>query len=277
MAGPQTLRSVAGLLAGAALLATSPAWADAPDRATDASSPAAIPGLPACQPTDPARVAADQAKVDEIMTAFGKGGFPVLKARLPDLKAIVGHAPKTMHRVELCDGRIIIHADSMEDYLVIAAAYPGRDTEWRTTPYPMAMLLTGSTLVEYRKYPEAIKVLLQAVALTPDNGLLTGEAVGALALGKRFDEAIALADKTMADYPDMPARYRARLLRGKGFALSDQRRFDEAQAAYEQSLELEPGNPTALGELRYIAGQRRGAPPVASEPVSTITGQPNKH
>ncbi|MDB5431413.1 MAG: hypothetical protein JWP35_2529 [Caulobacter sp.] len=277
MAGLRALRGVAGLLAGAALLAASPAWAGVADPVTGAMVPAAASDLPACEPADPARVAADQAKVDEIMAAFGNGGFPVLKSRLPDLKAIVSHAPKVMHRVELCDGRVIVHADSMEDYLVIAAAYPGRDTEWRTTPYPMAMLLTGSTLVEYRKYPDAIKVLLRAVALTPDNGLLAGEAVGALGLGKRFDEAIALADKTLADYPDMPARYRARLLRGKGFALSDQRRFDEAEAAYGQSLELEPGNATALGELRYIAGQRRGAPPVASQPVSTITGQPNKH
>lgn len=43
------------------------------------------------------------------------------------------------------------------------------------------------------------------------------------------------------------------ILRGKGFALTELGRLDEARAAYEASLALDPDNELAKHELRYIA------------------------
>jgi tetratricopeptide (TPR) repeat protein len=239
-----------------------------------ADTAAAAP--PACDPADPAQVARDEQVVKDAMRAFSAGGFAALKALLPDLQKVVSHAPGTMHRVETCDGRIIIHADSMAAYLAIAAAYPGQDTEWRASPYPRAALLAGSVLVEYRDYAKAVKVLMIGVRLTPDDGMLVGEAAGALNMSGRFADALDLVDRTLAAYPGMPAGDRARLLRAKGFAFGEMKRFDEAEAAYTESLRYEPGNPVALNELRYIASQRQGAPPAEAVPVDPATGKPHK-
>jgi tetratricopeptide (TPR) repeat protein len=255
------------LLAGALAIAGTPVWANDPS-----PSPP-----PACESADPAQAARDQQVVDDALKTFESGGFPALRALLPDLRKVISHAPRTFHRVETCDGRIVIHAETMAQYLAMAGAYPGRNTEWRTTPYPRAALLAGSVLVEYRDYPAAVRMLQTGVALAPDDAGLVGEAAGALNMSGRFPESLALLEQTLAAYPDMAAAGKARLLRAKGFAFGELRRFDEAEAAYTDSLEYEPGNPVAQNELRYIAGQRQGAPAAAAEPVNATTGEPNKH
>jgi tetratricopeptide (TPR) repeat protein len=237
----------------------------------------ALAAPPACEPSDPDQVAKDQKVVDDALRTFDTGGFAALRALLPDLQTVVGHAPRSLHKIETCDGRIIIHAGSMADYLTLSAAYPGQTTEWRTSPYPRAALLAGSVLVEYRDYPRAVKVLMIGVSLSPDDGMLVGEAAGALNMSGRFNEALALVERTLADYPDLPATDKARLLRAKGFAFGEMKRFDEAEAAYNESLRYEPGNPVAQNELRYIASQRQGAPPTEAVPVNPNTGEPNKH
>ena len=51
------------------------------------------------------------------------------------------------------------------------------------------------------------------------------------------------------------------MLRNRGYALTELRRLDEAQAAYEASLTLDPANALAENELRYIASLKAGAAP----------------
>jgi tetratricopeptide (TPR) repeat protein len=49
-----------------------------------------------------------------------------------------------------------------------------------------------------------------------------------------------------------PSRVRAWALRSEGYALIELRRFKEAKGTFLKSLELDPGNQTALNELDYI-------------------------
>ena len=48
--------------------------------------------------------------------------------------------------------------------------------------------------------------------------------------------------------------------RGRGFALIELRRLDEAEQSYRDSLVSEPNNPNALRELTYIRQLRAGGP-----------------
>ena len=60
-----------------------------------------------------------------------------------------------------------------------------------------------------------------------------------------YQNAISFRDWT-------PALELARAFRGKGYSLIDLGRLDEAKAAYQRALELEPNNETAQKELDYI-------------------------
>lgn len=52
------------------------------------------------------------------------------------------------------------------------------------------------------------------------------------------------------------------MLRGRGYILVELKRLDEAEASFNDSLKVEPKNPIAVNELRYIAELRRGRPAV---------------
>ena len=60
---------------------------------------------------------------------------------------------------------------------------------------------------------------------------------------------------TVRDWALPPQIVRA--LRGQGIQLVDLDRFDEAEAALQQSLELEPDSQTARNELGYIEDLRK--------------------
>jgi len=53
----------------------------------------------------------------------------------------------------------------------------------------------------------------------------------------------------------------SRFLRNKGIILIDLNRIDEAEAALNESIRLEPNNPGARRELQYIQQLRAGHPP----------------
>lgn len=253
-----TLVMAVGLLAGPALAA--PEAAD----------------LPACGKSDPAVVAADQAMFDKAMDAFQDEGWPALKSRLPEMEAAVARAPAVYHPIERCDGVVLIHVDSQQEFLAISRRFGTETTRWQRWPYPYTALLVGATYVEYRDYAHAIPVLMKAVAMAPDDARIVGEAAGALNLGGQPQQGLALVDRTLAAY-DIKGRDRGRLLRARGFAYVEMGRLDEAEAAYRESLIHDPTNPTARGELDYIAGLRNGAPRTLGEPVNSTTGEANQH
>jgi len=70
------------------------------------------------------------------------------------------------------------------------------------------------------------------------------------ALGE-YEIAVKLAEEFPAS-----ANERARAYRGMGFSLIELNRLDEAEEAFEKSLNLEPGNSLAKEELLYIDGLR---------------------
>jgi len=102
--------------------------------------------------------------------------------------------------------------------------------------------------------------------------LLIGERGAALNALKRFPDALS-------DYEDgltiknLPALVQARFDRGRGFALTEMGRLDDAGAAFRDALKLDSNDVRSQHELAYIANLRAGRVPVpgtvSTRPPST--------
>lgn len=102
----------------------------------------------------------------------------------------------------------------------------------------------GQSLIEIERHADAIPMLAKALALEPDshdaNGLM---ALAHLGL-KKFDPALAYADRAVESEPDEEWGHRIRSM-----CLSAIGRNREALAAAEEAVRLEPREPMALSTL----------------------------
>lgn len=121
--------------------------------------------------------------------------------------------------------------------------------------------------IETRDRDSAMRRLDQAIALAPawadphaEKGFLLGQ------LGRHED---ALAEYrtalALADGSAMSDGFKALAWRGIGYMLIELRHWDEAKAAYERSLEFEPGSELAKTELEFIA---KSAPKAEAQPTT---------
>jgi tetratricopeptide (TPR) repeat protein len=148
-------------------------------------------------------------------------------------------------------------------------------------PYPSIALYLGSYYDEIGKPADAVRVLDLGLSTFSEPGvdlgahipILLGERGAALNILHRSSEALASYDRALA-VPDQPDTDRARLQRGRGFSLTELNRLDEAEAAYKDSLKLEPGNERAEHELNYIAQLKSGVAPTQGYLATVKPGQP---
>lgn len=225
----------------------------------------------------------DKAVVDSTMNAARQRGIQGVGEHLADLEAALadaGAAAKAAAssagptRYVLVDGQaqtltsLLGAAAEQKDHPAGAARQSVAAVE---SPYPVAALLLGSYYNEVGKPLEALRVLEAGLALPTETDLfggghylplLTAERGAALVSLKRWPEALADYEGGLKT-AGLSASAAARLQRGRGFALTELGRLDEAEAAYHRSLELAPNNPTALHELAYIASLRAGGRPTS--------------
>jgi len=148
-------------------------------------------------------------------------------------------------------------------------------------PYPAIAVVLGSYYDEVGKPEEAVRVLDRGLALTSSKGTLGGahlpilyaERGAALTALNRWQDALDDYESGLAVI-DLAPRDNARLLRGKGFALTELGKLDLAEQAYRDSLKLDPENAIATHELAYLAHLKSGG---ARAPTAlTIPGQSPK-
>lgn len=139
-------------------------------------------------------------------------------------------------------------------------------------PYPTVGVLLMEFYVEAGRPEDALRVQAATLRLRltnaagPADAALFTETAAAYTRLHRWDEALGASDTALkASQND---RDRARSQRSRGFALIELQRLDEAEAAYRESLKLEPGSIVALNELEYIARQRAGGPRAPSTVVT---------
>jgi tetratricopeptide (TPR) repeat protein len=203
----------------------------------------------------------DADAVTAAISDIDSAGLLSVKDHVDALHAVLGHMPQPFARAQQVGDRLVYHADSIDDCVRFAAA--SRDHRAFVclgNPYPAAAFYLGSYYNEIGQPGRALEVLDLGRIAGPDSPLVASERDAALIALRRWDDALAGANQGLA-VADLAPADRARLLRNRGYALTELNRLDEAQKAYEDSLTLEPGNALAQNELKYIAGLKSGVRP----------------
>jgi tetratricopeptide (TPR) repeat protein len=224
-------------------------------------------------------VAAD-ALSKTISVEISAGGVQAVQPHVADLEKalVIGEGGRPW---AVADTRYVLADGSSGPF--VARLWAMRDPSGRQrrveaypNPYPGLALALGAYYNEAGRPDDALRVL--AVGQREDTvlgipgqhlpALINEHAVANGAL-RRWADALADDDRGLA-LPNLSAPDRALLLRGRGLALTELGRMDEAAKSYQDSLGLEPGNPRAQSELAYIARLRAGA-----RPNPTVLTMPN--
>ena len=236
-----------------------------------ADSAAAVPQVATAMP----RWQEAQALAIATQADLRKGGIVAIQAHVPDLEQSLAHADRSFASALSGNDTINVLADGEAEAAMAAAnsakipGAAGRKVVVVGNPYRVLTLWLAYYYNEVRKPADALRV--------PDAGLALPTAVPGMAMGatlpalvsergvalnalKRWPEALAAYDGglTIANLKDTD---RGRMLRGRGLALTELGRLDEAEKSYRDSLISDPNNALALRELNYIANIRSGRAP----------------
>lgn len=127
-----------------------------------------------------------------------------------------------------------------------------------------AYYLRGYALIELGRYTQARAALEKAIAMAPDSAHYLSELAGLHAREKNWPDALATferAAQAARDFstPESKDRVLGVALRGKGYVLTEMGRLDDAQAVYQQCLELNADDKAARAELQYVQSRRAQA------------------
>lgn len=164
--------------------------------------------------------------------------------------------------------RIAVSVANVEEYdHYMTSHHDGMPVEWIDHACPAAYKTAAFINIDDKDYTAGIAMLAKAIAMAPYWPEPLAEQGFALNQAGRSQDALVSyrrALKLVDTYPS--ARYlKAVVLRGIGYSLVELADLEGARAAYEQALEVEPGNGLALRELEYIR-QREAEAGAASNP-----------
>ena len=249
-----------------------------PALAAEPAQPGArtAPSLPAVTPEEAtleaaAKSAGIQASVastgdpDEDATLAAKAdadhnGIRAIEAHEVALLKVMADMPTPFVRLSKRGGRSVYRGDSMEDCVGFATHQGQRgpkDFLCAGNPFPTAAFYLGSYYNELGRPADALTVLDKGLTAAPDSPLLITERDAALIGLGRIAEILPAADRGL-QIAHLAPQDRARLLRNRGYALTELHRLDEAEQAYRDSLALEPDNDLAKNELTYLARLKAG-------------------
>jgi CHAT domain-containing protein/tetratricopeptide (TPR) repeat protein len=127
---------------------------------------------------------------------------------------------------------------------------------WNEMPSSKAFYWLAYIAYEWGDLPQALHYINEGLALDPARPQMLCEKAEILKGLRQFDASLECYREVAASKGWVPDKQRARAHRGLGFVLIELRKLDEAEAALHESLKIEPGNETALHELRYIEDLR---------------------
>ncbi|HUO89419.1 MAG TPA: tetratricopeptide repeat protein [Rhizomicrobium sp.] len=217
--------------------------------------------------------------VDKTWADVRSNGILAVKPHVSDIEQALADGKQTGTRVTSGDTVYILTDGTADSLAAMTGATMGADAAHGVTksvsvanPYPMLSLLLGSYYDEIGQSADALRVLDAGLALLDSGGPVAGlsehrpglliERGEALMALHRFADALADFDEGLKTQ-SLDPKLKAHMLRGRGFALTELGRLDDAEKSYRDSLAIEPGNPTAEHELAYIATLRAGGKPTA--------------
>lgn len=242
---------VAAVAMGSGLVVT-PAFAGAADIVTANT-------VTDCQPHDAAQEAADSALIATVVPLMQVHDLTALTALRPTVEAALSHAPDRPSLPEVCGNTIVIYSSDTETFLARRARL-GSDPRFagavfqmrQALPYATLGYISGWIAYEQGDTDAAITAYRKGLANDPASADLALEYSNALAHGDKAADVVAFLDDFLAANPDLDPLVTARLQRRRGYALADLQRFDDALAACEVSLRLDPANPATAAEIVEI-------------------------
>ena len=206
--------------------------------------------------------------LEEVKAGLGKGGLAALAPLAPSMQQAVAGADSCFPSISNADGSMLMLADGTTETLMAAGSMATKKIKGTVlfNPFPQIAFVLGSYYNETGKPQDALRTLDKGLSLSPFPDMRLGASVHVLIAEKgaafnalrRFDDALQDYDEglKLANLGDAD---RARFHRGRGFALTELGRLDEAENAYRDALKLVPGDTRSQHELAYIARLRGGA------------------
>lgn len=221
-----------------------------------------------CQTHDAAQEKADNDLAMQAIGLMQARDIAKLDALTPDLKAALARAHDKPSLPERCGDTLIIYTDQMNKMLSLAALVDGHEKELGASkveqrealPYALLGFIVGWIAYEHQDYAAAHEAYAKGLRNDPDYNILIMEDTLTLTGLHRSEEALAQLDTYLARNADLPDEMKANALRKRGYVLVELGHWDEAEAAYKDSLKLEPNDETAQGELEYIGKNRPSKP-----------------
>jgi tetratricopeptide (TPR) repeat protein len=130
--------------------------------------------------------------------------------------------------------------------------------EWIDVGYAQCIQIQAYLAAERRDFSAAMVFLKAIEEIAPVSAVSAIETGYILNQIGKSDDGLATYRRALAlsERYSSQSNYRAAALRGIGFSLIELKRLDEAERAFLQSLDVEPGNRVALNELAYIRDVR---------------------
>lgn len=229
----------------------------------------------------------DQALLKTVRDETGSGGIMSVQTHVKDMENALSGA-KLTYVIDEPNGKVSYTLTDSAAEALVAMTMATMDNHNQKmaqavavqNPYPAIGLYLGSYYNEVGKPADALRVLDIGLSLSAISGLNLGDDRADL-IAERGAALLGLQrwSDMLADYndglkiDDLDNLKKARMRRGRGLALIELGRLDEAEVAYKQSLEYEPNNALALHELNYIARVRAGAAPTPANVIPLQTGQ----
>jgi tetratricopeptide (TPR) repeat protein len=202
---------------------------------------------------------ADVAKVEEALEALSAGK---LKQGEQLLKEVIANTPENYENEEADGEGIAIKFWSMNDFMHYVSWMQDQETEravkWIGNAYPRAYYYLGFLCVKQKQFTQAVEYLDKGRSLDPENPKFLFEKAQALIHLGNKDAALALYDQVVEVGPYVSQSDLAVARRGCGFVLIEMGKLDNAETAFQASLELDPESEIAHSELNYIAHLREG-------------------
>lgn len=137
-----------------------------------------------------------------------------------------------------------------------AAYFNVENVAWVRPSVSQAWYLLAFIALEDRDPARANADIDRALALEPDQATLLNEKATILQSAGKHEEAIGYNLKVTQLGRCATLAARSRAWRSQGISLIELGRLDEAEAALDESLRIDPGNSRTIGELKYLERMR---------------------
>lgn len=216
-----------------------------------------------CRTHDVEREKADAALRDQAFGLMQAHNLAALTKLLPDLQAALDRAPNVAPAIEQCGDKLNIYSRNLADYTVVtttvmAQKRPGVTGTVMFMPLPYARIAweIGWIYYEQHNLTKAIAAFEKGLPNDPQDTVLAGEYANALEQDGQNAKALAFIDSFIAANPNLSDGEHAVMLRRRGYALGELGHYDDAIAAYKESLKYVPNNAMALNEITYNTQQK---------------------